>query len=221
MILLTGGSGLLGAEIRKLISDIYAPTHKEFDILNPKFIPSVDLIVHTAAYTQVDRAEINRNECYRLNVEGTRNLSRLGIPMLYISTDSVFGGETGNYNENDIPYPKNFYSLTKFLGEQQLDDYSVIIRTAFRKRPWRYEYASTDRYSSADYVDNMAVEIVKAIRLFDKLPKVVHIGADRKSHYELAKISRPDIKPISNESIPVPRPVDTSLDSSLWRTLSK
>jgi len=209
---------VLGREILKLRPDIYAPSSKEFNILEPRFQNGIDLIVHAAAYTNVDKAEINRDECYNLNVIGTRNLSRLGVPMIYISTDSVFSGETGNYNEKDIPYPKNFYSLTKLLGEHELEDYSVIIRTAFRQSPWKYEYASTNRYSSAEYVEDIAKKIVKAIDLFENLPRVIHIGGPRLSHYQLAKMSTPKIRPV-HESFFINRPVDVSLDCSLWNEI--
>lgn len=218
MILLTGGSGVLGREIKRLMPEVAAPTRDEFNIMNPKIVYGVDLIVHCAAYTNVDRAELNRHDCYDLNVIGTQKLSRLGIPMMYISTDSVFDGKTGNYHEWDIPNPVNFYSLTKLLGEHQMEDFSVIVRTAFRQSPWKYEYASNDRFSSADYVENIAPQIVKAIRIFDQLPKVINIAGKRRTHYDLAKITKPDVLPIDKEVFSVPRAMDTSLDCSLWES---
>lgn len=223
MILLTGGSGLLGSEIVRLRPDIFHPMSSEFNILDPnkECLKNVDLIVHCAAFTDVDKAEDHKSECYELNVIGTKNISSFWIPILYISTNSVFDGFTGNYSENDIPNPVNFYSLTKLLGEFCLNNKSKIVRTSFRKTPWEYESAYEDRFTSADYVDVTAKEIVKAIEIFDRLPSIIHIGSKRRSFFELAKETRPEVTPMIFKELFPKRPVDVSLNCSLWESISK
>lgn len=222
MILLTGGSGLLGTELQRHI-ECYAPSKDKFDITDSSLQApdKTSLIIHAAAYTNVNDAETHKDECYRINVTGTKNIVKLGIPIIYISTDSVFGGEIGNYKEGNIPYPSNFYSLTKLLGEGEVyGGNNVIIRTSFKPNPWKSEYAFTDQYSSAEYVDEIALKISKLIRLYPELPNIVHVGGKRISSYDLAIQTRPDVKPISIHDIPdVLRPHDTSLNCSLMEEL--
>ena len=221
MILLTGGSGLLGRNLFPLLKDCVAPTHKEFDILNSSLPDNIHLIVHCAGYTDVNNAETHRKECYRLNVEALNRLVGLGVPIIYISTDSVFNGKTGYYRESDIPDPVNFYSLTKLLGEMYLEHgRDKIIRTSFKTRPWKSEYAFIDQYTSSDYVDVITPMIAKAINLFPNIPDVLHIGTERKSAYELAKQTRSDVRHMMLDEISVKRPTDTSFNLTLWNSIN-
>jgi dTDP-4-dehydrorhamnose reductase len=81
------------------------------------------VIIHCASYTAVDQAEIDKENCYRANVDGTRNLvliaKALNIKFIYFSTDYVFDGNKNEpYSVTDIPNPINYYGLTKYLGEE-------------------------------------------------------------------------------------------------------
>jgi dTDP-4-dehydrorhamnose reductase len=220
MILLTGGSGLLGSALKNLIP-CYAPSHDEFDITNP-VIPgdkTWDLIVHCAAYTDVARAEIEKSLCYRTNVVGTHMLSKLNIPMLYISTEYVFDGYQGNYSEEDIPNPLNFYALTKLLGEFTLMNKDHrIVRTLFKPRPFEHEAACVDQFTSGDYVDVIAKEVALAIEHYGELPDIINIGTGRKSTFSLANESK-QVIPITVSSVGVRLPRDTSLDLTKWQML--
>lgn len=229
MILLTGGHGRLGTEIKKRIA-CWTPSQEQLDIT--KSLPplgDVDLIVHAAAYTDVDGAETNRAECDRTNVFGTRNLVSTGIPMIYISTDSVFDGEKGNYSEEDIPNPVNFYSLTKLLGEREVRR-GLIVRCSPRVRPWEREGAYTDRFFSAEYMDEVADKIVRIIEIFPALApiRILHIGSKRRSHYEMAIETKPEVKPLEAGHSVMGQEIyegrarrgrDLSLDCSLWESL--
>jgi dTDP-4-dehydrorhamnose reductase len=71
----------------------------------------------------VDKAEEEKFNCYKVNVDGTRNLAliakELNIEFIYFSTDYVFDGtKLSPYEVNDIPNPINYYGLTKYLGEE-------------------------------------------------------------------------------------------------------
>lgn len=224
MILLTGGNGVLGRELKKLI-ELDSPDKRHFNILREpvvncykeKLREEYDLIVHAAAFTDLVRAETERKLAYETNVIGTRNLARLGIPMIYISTEYVFDGEKGNYNEQDSPNPKNYYAYTKYLGElQSRNTKSVVIRCLFKARPFKHDAACVDQFTSGDYVDRIAPEIAMAIKKFDKLPDTIHIGTGRKRTIDLARESR-TVKEITTEEIrTVKLPKDTSLDTRLW-----
>jgi dTDP-4-dehydrorhamnose reductase len=96
-ILLTGGSGRLGRELSRCLSDVHAPPSSELDVTRPATIDAVldrtspDIIVHAAAFTDVAGAEAQRQACWRVNVEGTRNIVRAAgdrsIFLVHISTD--------------------------------------------------------------------------------------------------------------------------------------
>ena len=146
-ILITGSNGLLGSTLAKVfkngdyeICGLDLPidiTKKQAlrDYIKPRL--PFDHIVHTAALTDVDFCEANHRLCYKVNVEGTKNVVDLAkeikAKLIYISTVSVFSGKKGNYKETDIPYPKNFYSLTKFLGEYPVLEYNkgLVLRINF------------------------------------------------------------------------------------------
>lgn len=221
-ILLTGGYGRLGTELRKLRRFSYVPTQEELDITKKISIPkNVDLIVHCAAYTNVEGAEKERKKCYAINVEGTRQLSFLGLPIFYISTEYVFDGYRGNYKETDPVNPINYYSLTKLLGEETLNKYSKSVRVLFKPRPFPHPRAFVDQWTSGDYIDIMAKEINFAIEHFEKLPRIMHIGTGRKSIYEMAKKTA-KVEPMSRTEITkVIIPKDVSLNIDKWIKFKK
>ena len=218
MILLTGGSGTLGTELQKHIK-CWAPSREELDITKKRYEykSGVHLIVHCAAYTDVAKAEKEKILCYRTNVIGTRNLANWRIPMLYISTEYVFDGEKGNYSEDEIPNPVNFYGLTKLLGEYESQaTKSVIIRTLFKPTPFPHPKGITDQWTTGSTVERIAKEIVIAIKNFDRLPRILNIGHERISVYDLARKTRA-VSEIKRNQIGVKLPRDTSLNLTKWR----
>lgn len=143
--LITGGTGQLGHDIvKELISrgelNYLAPTTKEMNITNKDEVEKVilgykpDIIFHCAAYTAVDKAEEDKENCYNVNVNGTKNIvevaKRINAKVVYISTDYVFDGtKKTEYETEDITNPINYYGYTKLLGEkevQQLNDYLIV-----------------------------------------------------------------------------------------------
>ena len=228
-ILLTGGNGRLGTEIQKLIA-CDAPLAEELDVTEfasckraiKKYNP--DIVIHAAAWTDVAGAETHKERCWAVNVIGTENIARAaaGRRLVFISTDYVFDGEKGNYREDDIPNPKNFYALTKLVGEVIIGQYpnTLIIRTAFKSDgPWPYERAFTDQWSSHDFVSRLAPDIMRAA-LMESLTGVIHIAGARTSMYDLARQVSPGVGKMKREEADVPLPRDISLDTSLWKTIS-
>jgi dTDP-4-dehydrorhamnose reductase len=143
--LITGGSGQLGYDIIRELknrnrNDFLAPTGSEMDITNKKLVEDVilnykpDVIFHCAAYTAVDKAEDDRDTCYEVNVNGTKNIvdvaKMVNAKVVYISTDYVFDGtKDGIYDVNDDTNPINYYGYTKLAGEKEvekLDDYLIV-----------------------------------------------------------------------------------------------
>ena len=229
-IFITGGTGNLGTVLQRLAPCI-APAAVELDITEAQqcaqFVERHDpkIIIHAAAYTDVAGAEKNREACWKVNVEGTRNMVRAaaGRRFVYISTEYVFDGEKGMYIEEDVPNPVNFYSLTKLLGEAIVAQYpnTLIIRTAFKPDgPWKYPKAFADQWMSAELVSNMAPDILQASRMEDLLG-VIHVSGTRKTVYDLARQASPDVGKMSRADVPVVLPRDTSLDSSQWHKIKK
>lgn len=232
-ILLTGGTGRLGTELQGLISGMECPSSREMDVGDPERVMATferykpELVVHTAAYTDVAKAESDRERCWRVNVEGTRNVARaarlVGAKLIHISTDYVFSGEEGFYTENAVPGPVvNFYSLSKLVAEEaaRAVDPHLIIRTSFRPREFQYPVAFSDVYTSQDYIDVIAPMIARVIsqhRLVNSA--VIHVATERKSVYELAKRRRPDVVEGSRQQSKVQLPGDVSLDTTLYRKL--
>lgn len=199
MILLTGGSGLLG---RYLDIDAWRPSHRELDITQP-IIPNKDvsLIIHCAAYTNVQGAESDKKKCFDVNVTGVLNLLEAypDTPIVYISTEYA------------IKTPVNFYSLTKKMAEDLVlyRGNCLIIRTLFKATPWPFEKAFTDQWTEGDYVDVIAPLIQKEINAWSRKGKrLIQVGTGRKTIYELAVRTKPDVIPNSVKDMAVPIPED-------------
>ena len=221
MILLTGGSGLLGSQLQNLISCV-APSHEEFDILNPVLPPDIHIIVHAAAYTDVAKAQDDVLTVTEVNVRGTKNMCSFRLPIVYISTEYVFDGTKGDYYENDIINPLNVYAITKAQGEGYVAEIPrhLIIRTLFKPDPFKHERAFIDQWTTGDYVDVIAPMIAKAIHLFEKnyVRGTLHIGTEKKSTYDLASRSR-RVTAIRRSQVETPMPRDTSLNCAKWESL--
>ena len=121
-----------------------------------------DLVIHSAAYTDVKNAEKEIDKIIDINVIGTSNLVKAcklnDLKMVFISTDYVFDGEQGNYKTTDKINPVTKYAKSKASAElvARLYDKSLIIRTSFFGRDFPYDKALTDQWTSKDYVDVMA-----------------------------------------------------------------
>jgi dTDP-4-dehydrorhamnose reductase len=232
-MLLTGGTGRLGRELQGMFPGVVTPLRTELDVTRPETIAAAlkrvepEVFVHAAAYTDVAAAEQNRAACWRTNVDGTRAVAQaaieVGVFLVYISTDYVFEGTRGMYQEEDSPGPVcNYYALSKLVAEElvRLVPRHLIIRTSFRPREWPYPVAFTDVYTSQDYVDVIAPEIALAIQRCREIGfSTLHIATERKSVYELARRRRPDVRPGSKREVSVALPDDISLDTTRWQTL--
>lgn len=148
-IVLFGGSGQLGKEILERANDLnfelIFPTHRSVDICSQEqvnaFIAKVepDLVINSAAYTEVDKAEDFKDDAFALNALAPLYIARAskanGARFFQISTDYVFAGDTGKPLNEDSPInPLSVYGKSKLAGEKNvLEEYSensLIIRTA-------------------------------------------------------------------------------------------
>ncbi|WP_077329101.1 dTDP-4-dehydrorhamnose reductase [Virgibacillus siamensis] len=149
IVIVTGSSGQLGYdimnELKRTNFDVYAPSSDELDMTNQDKVSSYvkrinpDVIIHAAAYTNVEEAETDRETAYNVNVNGTRNIAAaaetVNARLCYISTDFVFDGTAAQpYEEFDIPNPINEYGKTKWMGEELIRGLCTkwfIVRTSW------------------------------------------------------------------------------------------
>ncbi len=200
--LLTGGSGRLGRELQKLRT-FNAPTHQEMDITGSMQPRDCSLVLHAAAYTAVDQAETDTEECFRINVGGTARLANLyrSVPFVYISSEHAF-------------HPINMYCASKFAAEEVVAatcSKYLIIRTLFKPRPYPFDNAWQDQMTQGDYTDTIAKLLLEAIDAWDKrTSKSILVGTGRKSIYDLAKQTVPSVRPSSRLDYPglAKRPAD-------------
>jgi dTDP-4-dehydrorhamnose reductase len=149
--LLVVGSGFLGLSLEvqaKVLGMSVTGTHRvetpQVDIRNENSIEKIilrtkpDYVINSAALTNVDDIEKQSEEAYSINAYGAKNLANISkkykVPLLHISTDSVFDGRNGIYSESDVPNPVNEYGKSKLLGEKlilEVLDSAIIIRTNF------------------------------------------------------------------------------------------
>lgn len=237
-MLLTGGTGVLGTALQALVPSIIAPPRSELDVTQASTVERAlvthrpELIIHAAAFTDVQRAETERDLAWRTNVVGTRNVAQAAraaaIPLVHISTDYVFSGSTahdGGFTETDTPGPVvNYYSLTKLVAEEAAwaHDDALVLRTSFRPNEWPYDVAYTDVMTSQDYIDVIAPLIAEAITHLDRVPvHTLHIATEAKSVFELAQRRAPNVQPGLRAAAPVTLPANVVLNSSLFHTLRK
>jgi dTDP-4-dehydrorhamnose reductase len=227
-LLLTGGNGLLGNELRKYFPNCLSPSHNELDITDfnavNDFIKKNDVkqIIHAAAQTSIRLCEDKKNEAWKINVEGTRYLVQALQQVnpngyfMYISTACIFRGDSEMYSEESIPNPVNFYGITKLIGESIVQALSnhLIIRTNFvGKKPWPYKKAFSDRFGNYLFSDDLANAIKETFE--SKLNGIVHIVGDKKlSMFDLAKITTPNIESMTMKEYSGPHlTINMTLDS--------
>ena len=211
-----------------------------------------DVVIHTAALSSIDQCYNNPERTESVNVHATQLLAELcrehSCRMIFTSTDLVFDGEKGNYNENDIPNPLSVYGKSKLHAETILlsQEKISVVRMSLL-------YGPTLIPNRGKFYDNMKNSLTngKPIRCFadewrtplalttaasgllalTRIPHsgLIHFGGpERMSRYEMGlklaeemNISTEWVVANSRKDVtfPEPRPRDISLDSSLWREL--
>lgn len=159
-VLVTGANGQLAEAIRHTAGkecDYTFASIADLDICDTKAIErylannKVDIIINTAAYTDVEGAEDNEAMAMAVNGDAVRELARIaesrGIKLIHISTDYVFGGDTRHqmpYTEDDEVAPISAYGRTKAVGEAAVVEHGgIVLRTAWLYSPWGKNFMLT------------------------------------------------------------------------------
>jgi dTDP-4-dehydrorhamnose reductase len=132
-VVITGAGGQLGAALAESFAGARALTRDEWDVTlpPPPWLDALDLVLHAAAWTDVDGAEADPQGAAAVNVGGTQHAAELGAPLVTFSTDYVFDGRKRSpYVESDAPNPQSAYGRTKLHGEAAAGDAAWIVRTS-------------------------------------------------------------------------------------------
>jgi dTDP-4-dehydrorhamnose reductase len=232
-ILFTGGNGLLGSEFKKQLPDALFTDLPEFDITDfnmmDKFIQNsnIKLIIHAAAFTSPPKIDTDPLKALEVNIIGTSNIVKIcmkyNIKLIYLSTDYVFKGDKGNYNEEDAVYPVNKYAISKLGGEcaVRLYDNSLIIRTSFGPNVFPYPKAFADQWTTRVSVTEITRKIISIINSNET--GILHVGGKRQTVFQYAKSldESKHIEELSLNDVNFAAPVDTSLDCSKFNNLIK
>ncbi len=210
----TGLTGLVGSRIAEVLKDDFefiSLDYPDFDITNADTVRSkldsldYDIFLHLAGYTQVDKAEEEREVCYNLNVTGTKNVYNAVLekdkPFIFFSTPFVFDGKNPPYNENSQPNPLGYYAQTKYEAEQFLKDRAMVVRI---ETPYRAQYdvkkdffrtiygllkegkqitMINDSKITPTFIDDIAGALVELVHNY--VPTTYHIvGSDSPTPYE-------------------------------------
>lgn len=215
-IAVTGADGLVGSRIIELLKndfDFIPLSQNKMDITNTQSVQIIlneiefDFFLHLAAYTNVTAAETNKELCFKINVDGTRNVFNTvqskGKKFIYISTDFVFDGKNPPYFEDSRPNPPGVYASSKFEGEKIVKDKAMIVRISY---PYRASFQNkkdffrtfksyleqkkplsmiTDSLMTPTFIDDIAYGLKHLITNFS--PEIFHlIGGQAISPYETA-----------------------------------
>ena len=253
-ILITGANGQLGNEMRVLSAQHPQHTYfftdvAELDITSEDAVTTfvkenaIDVIVNCAAYTNVDRAEIDEPLAYAINATAVENLGRSGAKVIHVSTDYVFSGEGFvPYTENDAVAPRTAYGRTKLAGEQLLLAVSpdaIIIRTAWLYSTYGNNFVKTmlrlgherdslgvvfDQIGSPTYAADLAMAIYAAINAPEWHAGIYHFSNEgvcswydfTHEIFALSKIHDCQLRPIlsSEYQYQTPRPHYSVLNKS-------
>jgi dTDP-4-dehydrorhamnose reductase len=234
-VLITGAGGQLGTALCEVFPEADARSHAELDVTAPlelDYRPS--LVLHAAAWTDVDGAESDEAAALDANVHGTRHVAALGAPVVYYSSDYVFDGVKGEpYFESDEPEPLSAYGRTKLLGEREIRDGWIVrsswlfgwtghnfVRTMLRLGAERDEVrVVADQRGCPTYVGHLAAATRE---LLERPQGVWHLAAEGDCTWaELAAAIFEDavldcrVTPIATEELgrPAPRPAYSVLRS--------
>jgi dTDP-4-dehydrorhamnose reductase len=174
--LITGPRGQLGTALAEVFP---AADRTWYDVTRPLHVRP-DLVLHTAAWTDVDAAESERGAVERVNVLGTRNVVATGARVVYFSTDYVFdGAKREPYVESDQPNPLSVYGETKLQGEGEIEK-GWIVRSSWLFGPTGKNFVRTmlslgkqrnevrvvaDQCGSPTYVEHLAAAVRDVVEL--------------------------------------------------------
>ncbi|MBK5432907.1 dTDP-4-dehydrorhamnose reductase [Bacillus sp. TH25] len=254
-VMVTGAKGQLGQDVVKLLEEhtweVFGFGREELNITDEKQVNEKvssiqpDIIIHTAAYTQVDLAESDEEVAFKVNAEGTKYLAQaaeaVGAKFCYVSTDYVFDGTKNEpYKADDQTNPQTVYGKSKLVGEQYTQEYcskNYIVRTSWVFGLYGNNFVKTmlrlaeekkelgivhDQVGSPTYTTDLARFIINLVQT-DKYGIYHGSNSGVCSWYEFAKEIfeqsniEIEVNPLTTEDLPRPaaRPKYSVLDKGM------
>jgi len=203
-VLITGANGQLGKSLQLTTNNsnhqITAVNRTQFDLTNSQQMRNVlelilpDIVINTAAWTNVDGAESNEKEAFAINEKGAGDLAELcaqqNIVLIHISTDYVYDGVSKElWNETDKTKPQTIYGRSKLAGEKAIRDSSVrhlILRTSWIYSAFGTNFLKTmlrlaserdeisvvvDQIGCPTYAPHLATGIMQVVQAISKSPQ--------------------------------------------------
>ena len=230
-ILISGGDGEFAKELQKCNSEyeIIAPSKEEMDITDIESVDfgvgyyKPDYFIHAGALTRpMVIHESEPDKSIITNIIGTSNVvltcMKYNVKLIYLSTDYVYPGIEGNYNEDDYLKPFTNYGWSKLGGEcaVRLYDNHLLLRMAMNKRPFPHPKALVDMKKSLMYIDE-ASEVV--LKLLDE-KGTINVGGKSQSVYDFVKETNSDVGEIYLDDIDdVNMATDCSMDTTKMKRL--
>jgi dTDP-4-dehydrorhamnose reductase len=235
---ITGAGGQLGVALEEAFGDesVLALKREDWDVTQvAPPLEAPDLVLHAAAWTDVDGAEADPQGAAAVNVGGTANVAALGVPLVYFSSDYVFDGRKGSpYVESDGPNPLSAYGRSKLHGEAAAGERAWIVRSSWLFGPTGHNFLRTmlrlgEERDEVAVVDNQVGcptyvgHLAEAVRDLVELDRGVwHVAADGQASwadfaeaiFEEAGLSC-RVRRITTEELgrPAPRPAFSVLRS--------
>ena len=146
-VVVTGAGGQLGRALTQAFAadELVALTRSDWDVTEPApALDRPDLVLHAAAWTDVDGAETDPQGAAAVNVGGTTHARELGAPLVYYSSDYVFdGSKDAPYVESDAPNPLSAYGRSKLHGEAAAGGRAWIVRSSWLFGPTGHNFVRT------------------------------------------------------------------------------
>jgi dTDP-4-dehydrorhamnose reductase len=228
--LITGSKGQLGGRLNEMLPGSLTPTRSNFDLadfsaLEQYFVDhEFDSVIHCAARTSPPVIDKDPTAAIADNIIATGNLALLCNKyrkrLVYISTDYVYSGVNGNYKETDDLNPVNNYAISKLGGEcaARLVKEHLVLRLSFGPDEFPYDKAWIDQYTSREPLTAISKKIIACLDL--DYNGIINIGGDRISVYQYAINLKPEVQGMSIKEANFSLPADTSLDTTLYKTLT-
>jgi len=215
-ILVTGGAGRFATNIKKYSEElgysVLAPNKKQMNVTSfwdcEKYFyanqSDFDYVIHAAGLSSpMRRHEEKPTDSIQKNIIGTANVTlhceRFKKKMIYISTNYVYPGIDGDYNEQSELKPFNNYGWSKLGGECAVHHYkdSLILRICMNARPFPHDKAFTDVISSHMFNDKAAKITLKLLNEVG----IVNVGGEAQSVYDFAVQEKPDVSKGSSKEV--------------------
>ena len=241
-VIITGGEGKLAKEIVKANTTHFG----EYVVLTPSKIEmnltsldsvmsyiskhSPDIVIHAGAYTRpMKKHQDNPDVSIQTNIVGTSNVVlaciKANCKLVYISTDYVYPGVDGNYNESSplSPYEGNNDGITKYgwskLGGEcavRMYDNSLILRTCICDNPFPHDKAAVDVRKSFMF-NNEAAKVI--LGLLEE-NGVINVGGEGRSVYDFVSTFNPKVEKLERANIPdVKIAPDTTMDITRMKNI--